>query len=108
MQEIKRVEKFSGAGDKTFEEFLEEYTDLIDKFQIPYDHAKSLLPLCLVRGAKLKYQNLDDADKLPWKNPVTILATKFKSDDILSNVRDELHSLTQGRNTVGDFAKSLR
>ncbi|KAL6740328.1 hypothetical protein Aduo_013694 [Ancylostoma duodenale] len=102
-----RVEKFSGAGDRTFEEFLEDYTDLIARFSISHDVARCLLPLYLTGGAKLKLQTIPQHDKMSWKELVVELAKKFKSEAVLSNLRDELHNLTQGKDSVGEFAKKV-
>ncbi|VDK81208.1 unnamed protein product [Cylicostephanus goldi] len=38
---------------------------------------------------------------------LTQLAKKCKNEAILSNVRDELHSLTQGKDSVGEFARKV-
>ncbi|EPB67564.1 integrase core domain protein [Ancylostoma ceylanicum] len=102
-----RIDKFSGAGKKTFEEFLEEYTDLIKRFSIPHSVAKSLLPLYLTGGAKLRLQQIEDHEKLSWKELVTELAKRFKSQALLSNLRDELHNIVQGKDSVGEFAKKV-
>ncbi|EYC38798.1 hypothetical protein Y032_0694g1592 [Ancylostoma ceylanicum] len=102
-----RIEKFSGDSDKTFEEFLDEYKDLIESLNIPHEHAKSLLPLYLTGGAKLKYQSLSDEEKSNWQSIVTTLARKFKNQAMLSNIRDELHNLRQGKDSVGEFARKI-
>ncbi|KHJ89073.1 integrase core domain protein, partial [Oesophagostomum dentatum] len=102
-----RLSKFSGNEDKTFEEFLEEYAELVSNLQIPLAHAKSLLPLYLTGGAKLKYQTLKDFEKTSWQAMVTALATKFKNQAMLSNIRDELHNMRQGKDSVADFAKKI-
>ncbi|KAL6723621.1 hypothetical protein Aduo_018604 [Ancylostoma duodenale] len=102
-----RIDKFSGAGEKTFEEFLEEYTDLIQRFSIPHSVAKSLLSLYPTGGAKLRLQQIEDHEKLPWKELVTELAKRFKSQALLSNLRDELHNIVQGKDSVGEFAKKV-
>ncbi|KIH60390.1 integrase core domain protein [Ancylostoma duodenale] len=102
-----RIEKFSGTGDRTFEEFLEEHTDLVARFSIPRSVARSLLPLYLTGGAKLKYQTIPEHDSMTWEELVTELAKRMKSEALLSNLRDELHNLTQGKDSVGEFAKKV-
>ncbi|KAL6739358.1 hypothetical protein Aduo_012826 [Ancylostoma duodenale] len=102
-----RIEKFSGDSDKTFEEFSDEFKDLIDSLNIPHHHARSLLPLYLTGGAKLKYQSLTDDEKSTWESIVTTLAKKFKNQAMLSNIRDELHNMRQGKDSVGEFAKKI-
>ncbi|KAL6723935.1 hypothetical protein Aduo_018885 [Ancylostoma duodenale] len=81
--------------------------DLEHRFAIPHSVAKSLLPLYLTGGAKLKYQQIPDRDTLSWKELVTELATRLKSQALLSDLRDELHNMTQGRDSVGEFAKKI-
>lgn len=103
----KRLDKFSGSDEKTFEEFLEEYSDLVQHFQIPRAIAKSLLPLYLTGSAKLKYQSIEGHDQMSWEQPVTALATKLKNQAALSNIRDELHNMTQGKDSVGEFARKV-
>ncbi|KAL6728867.1 hypothetical protein Aduo_010600 [Ancylostoma duodenale] len=102
-----RIEKFSGDTDKTFEEFLDDFKDLVESLNIPHHHAKSLLPLYLTGGAKLKYQSLTDDEKSTWETIVTSLAKKFKNQAMLSNIRDELHNMRQGKDSVGEFAKKI-
>ncbi|EYC17816.1 hypothetical protein Y032_0029g1885 [Ancylostoma ceylanicum] len=102
-----RIEKFTGTEQKTFEEFLEEYTDLIQRFAIPHEVAKNFLPLYLAEGAKLKYQQIPGHEKLSWKDLVNELAKRLRSQALLSNLRDELHNLSQGRDSVGEFAKQV-
>lgn len=46
-----RIQKFSGDEERTFEEFLDDYTELVDRLGIPLEHAKSLMPLYLTGGA---------------------------------------------------------
>lgn len=58
-----RVGKLSGNDDITFEEFLEDYVELVTNLHIPHEHAKALLPLYLTSGAKLKYQSLSKDQK---------------------------------------------
>ncbi|KAL6743394.1 hypothetical protein Aduo_016438 [Ancylostoma duodenale] len=92
-----RIENFSGAGVRTFEEFLGDYTDLIARFGIPHSVARTLLPLYLIGGAKLEYQTIPNHDTLQRNELVTELAKKFNSEALLSGLRDELHSMTQGK-----------
>ncbi|KHJ89406.1 integrase core domain protein [Oesophagostomum dentatum] len=102
-----RVAKFSGLGDRTFEEFLEEFTDLMERFQIPNEYGKIILPLYLVGPAKVKYSNIPGVKDLSWEELVINLAKKFKSDALLSNLRDELHNITQGRDSIAEFAEKI-
>ncbi|KAL6738683.1 hypothetical protein Aduo_012205 [Ancylostoma duodenale] len=102
-----RIKKFTGTEEKTFEEFLEEYTDLIQRFAIPHEVAKNLLPLYFAEGAKMKYQQIPGHEKHSWKGLATELAKRLKSQALLCNLRDELHNLTQGRDSVGEFAKKV-
>lgn len=88
-----RIQKFSGDEDRTFEEFLDDYTELVDRLGIPLEHAKSLMPLYLTGGAKLKFHSLSSGDKSKWETLATALAKKFKTQALLSNVREELHKL---------------
>ncbi|KAL6734713.1 hypothetical protein Aduo_005222 [Ancylostoma duodenale] len=100
-----RIEKFSGTGERTFKEFLDDYTNLIARFGIPYSVARTLLPLYLVGGAKLKYQTIANHDTLPWNESVPELAKKLKSEALLSNLR--VHNMTQGKDSVREFAKKV-
>ena len=102
-----RIEKFTGHGDRTFEEFLEEFVDLTTRFAIPLPVARRILPLFLIGGARLKFQQIPNHDTLCWKDLVTELAKRFKSQALLSNIRDELHNMTQGKDNVGEFARKV-
>ncbi|VDK60516.1 unnamed protein product, partial [Cylicostephanus goldi] len=102
-----RIEKFSGVGDRTFEEFLEDYVDVIERFNISYSNAKSLLPMFLSGSARVKYNSIANAKTLTWDDLVTKLAKKCKNEAVLSNVRDELHGLIQGKDSVGEFARKV-
>lgn len=82
-----------------------DYAALIYRLRIPIDHTKFLMPLFLTGGAKLKYGSLSDDDKADWKSMTAALAKKFKTQALLSKIRDELHNLRQGRESVGEFAK---
>ncbi|EYC37071.1 hypothetical protein Y032_0829g2569 [Ancylostoma ceylanicum] len=44
---------------------------------------------------------------MSWKELVMKLAKKFKSEAILSNLWDELHNLTRGKDSVGEFARKF-
>ncbi|VDL74593.1 unnamed protein product [Nippostrongylus brasiliensis] len=103
-----RVEKFSGNDEKTFVEFLEEYDEIINSLHIPLSHAMTLFPLYLTSGAKQKYQSLTAAEKVNWRTMVTALAKKFKTQAAMSNARDELHNLRQGKEPIADFAKKVK
>ncbi|VDO84829.1 unnamed protein product [Heligmosomoides polygyrus] len=102
-----RIDKFSGSEEKTFEEFLEEYSELTQRFQIPRAVAKSLLPIYLTGMAKLKFQSIENRDQMNWEQLVTTLASKLKNQATLSNIRDELHNISQGKDSVGEFARKV-
>ncbi|CAJ0588803.1 unnamed protein product [Cylicocyclus nassatus] len=79
-----RLEGFTGDSDKAFEEFLEDYRELVDNLHIPHVYAKSLLPLFLAGGAKVNYQTLKPAEKATWEAMTKALATKFKNQAMLT------------------------
>lgn len=46
-------------------------------------------------------------DKSKWESLATALAKKFKTQALLSNIRDELHNLKQGKESIGEFARKV-
>ncbi|VDN33396.1 unnamed protein product [Cylicostephanus goldi] len=81
-----RVDKFSGNEEKTFEELLDEYRDIVPRFSIPHPIAKKLLPLYLSGGARFKFQQIPNREKMTWKELVAELAKKVKNNSPLSNI----------------------
>ena len=65
------------------------------------------MPLYLTGGAKLKYPSLTDDEKKDWKTMTIALAKKFKSQALLSNVRDELHHMREGKDFVGELVRKI-
>lgn len=55
-----RVGKFSGDDGCKFEEFLDDYTKLIDRLRIPVEHT----PIYLTGRAKLIYGSLNADEKV--------------------------------------------
>ncbi|VDN25926.1 unnamed protein product [Cylicostephanus goldi] len=55
----------------------------------------------------IKFNNVENVQNLDWENLITTLAKKFKNDAHLSNLRDELHNITQGKDSVGEFAQKI-
>lgn len=94
-----RVAKFSGDEYRTFEEFLDEYTELVNRLGTPTNHAQSLLPLYLTGGAKLEFNSLTENENSDWNTLTVALAKKFKNQALLSNIRTN--------STVSNRAKTL-
>ncbi|VDK56663.1 unnamed protein product, partial [Cylicostephanus goldi] len=61
----------------------------------------------LTGSAKIKYNSIDNAKTLKWDDLVMELAKKCKNEAVLSNIRDELHGLIQGKDSVGEFARKV-
>ncbi|VDO98688.1 unnamed protein product [Heligmosomoides polygyrus] len=81
---------------KTFEEFLEEYSELTQRFQIPRKVTKSFLPLFLTGTARLKYLAIEERDNLPWEELVTTLATKLKNKaTLIGEFARKVHTKTK-------------
>ncbi|KAL6729566.1 hypothetical protein Aduo_000610 [Ancylostoma duodenale] len=66
-----------------------------------------MLPLYLTGPAKIKNNNIAEVDKLPWKELVTTLAKRFRGGALRSNLRDELHNITLGKDSVAEFAEKI-